>query len=387
MNCDAAGEALSAALDGELDAAALQALDAHLTQCAACRALGQELALLQEACGPALEAEAPADLKERILTHLPPQKAAVRVIYWRRWAGVAAAVVVIAALALWQLPRLLGGSQDNASSAPMAAGAAQESVTVDQAAPVEGADWEATAQTPGSDAAPAAIPAPQGQEDAGETGSGAMSASVTSPEEEKQQVLFATEPSSAPQPLPTSQPSQATENAFYNYAVNAPTPPSNSLADGLTEYGEETEKSIPEDEVAVEECAPEEPGEDGEARSGGGLRLNTALTAASKEDLREEIPQETEEDVLAEDWEEAEVVSDVPPYAAVLTLDRGAPLGDYPQVSGPEGQRWYYLPLSAFHALVEELEEENAPFTLRETGEDLDREAALGLVVVKDAGQ
>lgn len=105
MNCEQALIALSAELDGELSPEARAALDDHLAHCPACRALREDLAALH-AAWDGMDVEAPDALMENVLGHLPPQepvkKAPVIRIHWRRWAGVAAGLVLVVAAA-WAL--------------------------------------------------------------------------------------------------------------------------------------------------------------------------------------------------------------------------------------------------------------------------------------------
>lgn len=104
INCETALELLSASLDGALTPDQEALLQAHLDQCPGCRALQAELSGLHTACGE-MEVCPPAELKERIMANLPPQRSA-KVIYWKRWGAMAAAVALVA-LAAWRLPHSL----------------------------------------------------------------------------------------------------------------------------------------------------------------------------------------------------------------------------------------------------------------------------------------
>ena len=102
MGCDKYIEWISAALDGELTAEERRELDGHLAACPDCAALfealgGQSRALRE------LEVDFPADLHARIMNHLPPQESPAKknkVIRWKRWSGLAACLVLVAAAAL-----------------------------------------------------------------------------------------------------------------------------------------------------------------------------------------------------------------------------------------------------------------------------------------------
>lgn len=98
MGCDKYIEWISAALDGELTAEERRELDGHLAACPHCAALfealgGQSRALRE------LEGDFPAGLHDRIMANLPPQKKN-KVVHWKRWAGLAACLVLVAAAAL-----------------------------------------------------------------------------------------------------------------------------------------------------------------------------------------------------------------------------------------------------------------------------------------------
>lgn len=102
MGCDKYIEWISAALDAELTAEERRELDGHLAACPDCAALfealgGQSRALRE------LEADFPADLHSHIMDHLPSQESPAKknkVIHWKRWGGLAACLVLVAAAAL-----------------------------------------------------------------------------------------------------------------------------------------------------------------------------------------------------------------------------------------------------------------------------------------------
>ena len=118
---------MSAALDGELSVDERRELYRHLAECPACAALfdelGEQCAALRE-----LDCPFPDGLHDRILENLPEQDAApVRKTFrWRRWAAMAACLVLVAAAAVRALPMLSGRSCVSALPTGMADGAVDE---------------------------------------------------------------------------------------------------------------------------------------------------------------------------------------------------------------------------------------------------------------------
>ena len=95
-------ELMSAVLDGECTAEERRALDSHLAVCPECGALFEILSANAKAARE-LDCEMPADLKERILNHLPRQeqpKKQGKVIHWKRWIPVAAAACLVLVVSL-----------------------------------------------------------------------------------------------------------------------------------------------------------------------------------------------------------------------------------------------------------------------------------------------
>jgi len=98
-------EALSALVDGELNGGERAAIEAHLAECAPCRALKDDFEVLGGAVAAEAPPEVPADLAARIRGRLGERPAARHQawVWWRlRWPApmpaAAAAAVVVAAL-------------------------------------------------------------------------------------------------------------------------------------------------------------------------------------------------------------------------------------------------------------------------------------------------
>lgn len=108
MDCDAAAEALSADLDGELGDGERTRLEAHVAGCAACAVLRDELRLLHRAVR-LRPAEAVPDLSARILAAANPPRAG-----HGEWIRSALLVVALTQLVL-SVPDLAG----RASGAPV----------------------------------------------------------------------------------------------------------------------------------------------------------------------------------------------------------------------------------------------------------------------------
>ena len=101
--CRRAEEWISAALDGELTAEEARALEAHLTECPACRALAADLARLHGAMAGMEPARAvPPELHEKILSAAArePRPGAKKRRTWRTWAALAACAVL--AVGVWR---------------------------------------------------------------------------------------------------------------------------------------------------------------------------------------------------------------------------------------------------------------------------------------------
>lgn len=121
LTCEQALELISAQLDGALTAEEAGALDEHLAQCPACRALRADLSTLHQLL-PTLAEEPPAGLKDNIMKAVHASKCTPfhtrkRQWRWRSWASLAAVLVLVLvggqAVHLWSPP-------DNSGSVPRA---------------------------------------------------------------------------------------------------------------------------------------------------------------------------------------------------------------------------------------------------------------------------
>lgn len=114
MTCDQSLEAVSAALDGELDENERAELEEHLADCPACRALAEELGLISAALRN--EERLPEELADRLSAMLGP--APKRAAPWKRWGALAAALVLAVGLGAMARSNGLLGWGMNASEAP-----------------------------------------------------------------------------------------------------------------------------------------------------------------------------------------------------------------------------------------------------------------------------
>ena len=121
LTCEQALELISAQLDGALTAEEAGALDEHLAQCPACRALRADLSTLHQLL-PTLAEEPPAGLKDDIMKAVHASKCTPfhtrkRQWRWRSWASLAAVLVLVLvggqAVHLWSPP-------DSSGSVPRA---------------------------------------------------------------------------------------------------------------------------------------------------------------------------------------------------------------------------------------------------------------------------
>ena len=112
LTCEQALELISAQLDGALTAEEAGALDEHLAQCPACRALRADLSTLHQLL-PTLAEEPPAGLKDDIMKAVHASKCTPfhtrkRQWRWRSWASLAAVLVLVLvggqAVHLWSPP-------------------------------------------------------------------------------------------------------------------------------------------------------------------------------------------------------------------------------------------------------------------------------------------
>ncbi len=100
MKCDAARPLLESYLDGELDRAAVDEIEAHLSTCAACRAELAALEQLRTALRAAPRHRAPAELRQRLAQagDLPRLEAPARGAFRAGWWAMAASLLLGLAL-------------------------------------------------------------------------------------------------------------------------------------------------------------------------------------------------------------------------------------------------------------------------------------------------
>lgn len=134
--CDEFLDLISAALDNELSADDSAALNEHLNQCCACRALFDDLCALHDASVYAEEIAAPAGFAQQVMDRIaadPAQEKISRVVSfpskrkvyypWKKWA-VSAAVIAVVVFGAYSLPGFFSMGGANAPS--------QESLSRDQ---------------------------------------------------------------------------------------------------------------------------------------------------------------------------------------------------------------------------------------------------------------
>lgn len=114
MKCEAARPLLESYLDGELDRAAVEEIEAHLGSCAACRAELAALEALRGAIRALPRQRAPAELRARLsaVGDLPALESsrASRGSWWKLAAAVLLGVVVGAGVMRWNGPAGAPGS-------------------------------------------------------------------------------------------------------------------------------------------------------------------------------------------------------------------------------------------------------------------------------------
>lgn len=106
MTCPVAKEMLGAYLDGELDANAEFEIKRHLSDCQSCREAFERLRVRQSFMRQGdFSYQAPAGLESRIRKSIGSSRRGV--VEWRRWAALAAAVLLVSGLSirLWQQRR------------------------------------------------------------------------------------------------------------------------------------------------------------------------------------------------------------------------------------------------------------------------------------------
>lgn len=354
INCETALELLSASMDGELTPDQEPLLQAHLDQCPHCRALQVELIGLHTACGT-MEVLPPAQLKEQIMANLPPQRPA-KVIYWKRWGAMAAALTLVA-LAAWRLPHSFYDK------------------------PVPAADINAT-QQPASD--------PESAPEAGDVTAGSME--------------------------DLGQPSS---HGIVDMSINTDThilPDNNSddldafsiPADTPNMTGRAAKRSTPVEEASKDD-APEsdevlltaaaggggEPQDNAVSPQAAAPQVRVALFSAIPDDpvyaidpgdtdlVTEPDPLDGEAPIAAQPLEIAsEDVRDFSRYSAVIVLTGSNFEGDYPRQRQENGDMWYLLPRDQLDSLPQTLGEGSTAYELRLEGDDLTSDAPYILLIV-----
>ncbi len=399
MTCENAFELISASLDGELTAAEEAQLREHLAQCPACRALQAELTGLQAATQAELEAVAPPELKARIMENLPAQeKSAGKVVYWRRWGAMAAAVALVA-LGAWQLPRFVFDPADVNRSADVAPAAdkpttettgaiegpvfaysgAADSADVDtDVFPDAGATYEATSV--GREASPAPAPA------SGAAAPAENSAITNNAASKKQTQPAAAAPEAQSEdvaaPVPAQAESAQPDSVDVTNGQAAPQIVTTTAGDAPSAFslplpGDAPDEAVPTDSGEVQPLLQSAPvggaSAGGDIGGTGGGLLQSApapesgvVDGASVESRMAKLDMA----LIPELW------------CGVLTLAEYEPAADYPLEVLEDGQRQYTLPAADFQALIETLDADGAAYELRTDGEDVSPESQIGLVIV-----
>lgn len=350
MTCDTALERISASLDGELTGEEEAQLQAHLAQCPRCRALQTELAGLHQAAQTGLDAQAPAELRQRVLENLPPQKPAGSGVYWKRWGAMAAAVAVIA-LAAWRLPRFLFQHEQSADTTAAVATTEAVEDAVEEAAPQEFAYSNANkeaAPTAAADADSEVLDQVARMEDTVETagaetpmapagGAETADAAAKNSQSEKAEIK-----SSAARE--TDAPLSASAEIAENFGRKSPAPSEAPTADGG--------------------------GGGGGSAAGGTTVTGDAGAVSGGEDDAPAVMRAS----LAEESAQ---------WLGVLTLDEYTP-GDTAVEVVIGQERRYILPADDFLALLRSLEESGAAYELQSEGDDISPDAESGLVILTE---
>lgn len=367
MNCDEISDLLSASLDGELTVQQEAEVQSHLAQCPSCRALMEDLTAIHEGCG-GLETAPPPELTRRILEHLPPQKASkpTKIIYWKRWGAMAAAVCLIA-LAAWRIP----GALDRGDTTQGVVSGDVENVSA-TASPDRSAPEAALPE----DERPVSSPALSTYD----TFTGGAGVANVAPTAEPDAV--------APLTLgaPSAAAAQKSEVSNGDGGVNAAAAPAPSIQPSAKMASAEmveaqTEISI-QDRSFDQDALPEV------------TMFRASLTYDDTSDAGAEYAElppaegSGEESISIEPLEGlyrvASTASDASPaYCGVLTMAQGAPIGSYPVERQADGQLWYILPAADFNALLQELDAQSVSYDLRLTGLDISPTAQQGLLIIE----
>lgn len=373
MNCDEMFELLSASLDGELTDQQEAMVQAHLAQCPDCRALMTELAAIHDGCG-AWEVEAPQELTQRILERLPAQetKKPGKLIYWKRWGAMAAAMALIA-LAAWRMPGMLPGrSADLQLPEQAATGATGPSApgggTNQPAVQSDEADFDSLA-TPASALSPYV------------DGPGiSVNSSFPEPTAETDGLLGTAPQSDA----------KASKGVFgYSDMVMAAA----DLEEPLPQPTLKTAAAVPAYDVFTAATADSSTAQENEPSAVEPTMVRSTFARIEghvdpeTDNAVPEFPPATgsgEENISVEPREElyALTVSAPEVYCGVLTLAEGAPVGGYPAQVQEDGQVWYTLPAADLIALCQELDAQGVSYELRLEGADISPTAQQGLLIV-----
>lgn len=342
MNCETALELLSASLDGELTAAELGELQAHLDQCPSCRAIQTELMGLHAACGE-MEALPPAGLREQIMKNLPPQRSG-KVIYWKRWGAMAAALALVA-LAAWRLPHyvyekdILQVSGDTSAELDASLHAEKSPITREISI---AEDSEATDETP-----------PYVEGDAVNVNS-----------------YVPTADPGAGHTTTTDAPAHGASFKYSGEATDHGIPVDLASFDVATNGAADTYTGAVQSRAALSSSSPNE---------------SVYTTGSGNTDaIPETVPNPGEEPVAAQPFEPTEEDErDFSCYSAVITLNGSGFEGDYPRQLQENGDMWYLLPLSQMESV---LDKGDFAYELRTQGDDLTADAPYVLVVVPAEG-
>lgn len=375
MNCDEILDLISASLDGELTAQQEAEVQSHLAQCPSCRALMVELTAIHDGCG-SLDVTPPPELAQRILDNLPSQKVVkpTKVIYWKRWGAMAAAVCLIA-LAAWRIPELLERGDVPQAASGDRSGSVSATVSFDQDAPET-----AFANEGQPDPASSMPPYVNGEAFSANTG---LPASDSSEDEEVvmgENLQRSTE---------VTKGVTGYGDAVMDAAAPEDSQPTAKMAAPAPAYFSYTATGAA-DALPAQESGPEQP------QAAPTLVRSALIQTNSDSDMAmdaavAEFPPATgsgEENIAVEPFEELYALTVSAPdssqiYCGVLTMAQGAPIGNYPVERQADGQLWYLLPAADFNALLQELDSQNISYDLRQTGLDISPTAQQGLLIIE----
>ncbi len=394
MNCDNAFELISASLDGELTAAEEAQLREHLAQCPACRALRTELSGLQAATQAGLEAVAPPELKTKVLENLPAQrKSAGKVVYWKRWGAMAAAVALVA-LAAWQLPRFVFDPVGVAPAADQSTTGTTEAAADLPEEPAVTFSYAEDSTSGSADVDTDAIP------DAGATYYGVSSAerepspaptAVTgtansvftnnaAPKKQTQPAAAApeTQPEDGAASVPAQMESAQPDSANVVDDQKAPLIVTTTAGDAPSAFSLPIPSDLPDEALPADSGEVQPPLQSaptGGASAGGNIGGTGGAQSAPESGAVVDLPVESRM---------AKLDTALAPirWCGVLTLTEYEPAVDYPLEILEDGQRQYTLPAADFQTLIETLDADGAAYELRTDRDDVSPDAQIGLVIV-----